>query len=451
MEDTIVAVSTALGVGAISIIRVSGKESIKIVNKIFKGDDLEKKSTHTINYGYIVENNEKIDEVLVMLMKEPRTYTKENIVEINCHGGIATTNKVLEILLKKGCRLANPGEFTKRAFLNGRIDLQHAEGIMDLIESKTELSRKQSILAVSGNVSKLIKELRQEIIEILANIEVNIDFPEYEDIEEMTLNHIIIKMHNIKQQIEKIIKESKNGKIIKEGINVAIIGKPNVGKSSLLNELLEEEKAIVTNIEGTTRDTVEGQINLDGIMLNIIDTAGIRETSDIVEKIGVDKSLKLISTADLILFMINNNEKLTTEEKILFEKIKDKNNIVIVNKTDLLSELNVNDIKIENLIYMSTLNKTGIEELKNKIKEIFNLEQIVTNELTYLTNARSIGILEEILTSIDQIENGIKNEFPIDILEIDLKNIWEKLGEIIGISYKEELIDQLFSQFCLGK
>ncbi|MCI7240967.1 MAG: tRNA uridine-5-carboxymethylaminomethyl(34) synthesis GTPase MnmE, partial [Bacilli bacterium] len=333
MDDTIVAISTSLGVGAISIIRLSGEDSINIVNKIFKGKDLTTVPTHTIHYGYIVDNNEIIDEVLVSIMRTPKTYTKENIVEINCHGGISTTNKVLELVLSNGARLAEPGEFTKRAFLNGRIDLVEADGIMNLISSKTETSRKMSINELSGKVSSLITGIRDDLIQIISNIEVNIDYPEYEDIEVLSNEKILPSINKIKDTLIKTIKESENGRIINEGINVGIIGRPNVGKSSLLNSLLEEQKAIVTDIEGTTRDIVEGQIKLNGVLLNIIDTAGIRETDNIVEQIGVEKSYEIIDKSDLIIFLLNNNEPLTKEDLELYNKIKNKTHIIVLNKT----------------------------------------------------------------------------------------------------------------------
>ena len=345
MEDTIAAISTSLGIGAISIIRVSGKDSIKIVNKIFKGKNLEEVSSHTINYGYIYENDKLIDEVLVMIMKSPKTFTTEDIVEINCHGGISTTNKILELLLLNGCRLAEKGEFTKRAFLNGRIDLEEAEGVMDLINSKTDKDRELALNQLSGKVSNLIKDLREDLIQILSNINVNIDFPEYDDVEEITIPLMKEKLEKINSKINKILEESKNGKIIKEGIKTSIIGKPNVGKSSLLNALIEENKAIVTDIEGTTRDIVEGTLNINGILLNILDTAGIRKTNNVVEKIGVDKSLELINESDLILYVLNNNEELTEEDYNLFNQIKTKNYIVIINKNDLEKKIDENKIE----------------------------------------------------------------------------------------------------------
>ena len=448
MEDTIVAIATSLGVGAISIIRVSGSESIKIVNSIFKGKNLEKQQTHTITYGHIVEDNKIIDEVLISIMRAPKSFTTEDTVEINCHGGISTTNKVLELLLNNGCRLAEPGEFTKRAFLNGRIDLIEAEGVMDLINSKTEKARNLAINQLSGTSSELIKNLRKEIVEILANIEVNIDYPEYDDITVLSTQIIKPQITNIIKELKKIIDHSENTKIIKDGIDVLILGRPNVGKSSLLNRLLEEDKAIVTDIEGTTRDIVEGKINLDGIILNIIDTAGIRQTEDIVEKIGVEKSLSLIDKADLVLFLLNNNEDITLEDKKIIEKLKNKNHIIVINKCDLTKKLKLSDI---DCIYVSAKENIGIDELKNKIKELYNLEKIETEDLSYLSSARSISLLKKAIKSLKSADKGIDDNYPIDMVEIDIKDSWNILGEIIGETYEEELIDQLFSQFCLGK
>lgn len=450
MEDTIAAISTALGVGAISIIRVSGNQAIEIVNKIFDRDILKKKS-HTIHYGHIMEQEKIIDEVLISIMRAPRTFTREDVVEINCHGGIATTKKVLELLLLNGCRPADPGEFTKRAFLNGRIDLTQAEGIMDLISSKTEKSRMLAINELNGNVSNLIKELRQEIVTILANIEVNIDYPEYEDVEIMTNEILIPKIAQIKEKIKDILNKSENGKMIKEGIKTAIIGRPNVGKSSLLNYLLEEDKAIVTDIAGTTRDIVEGNINIDGILLNIVDTAGIRKTDDIIESIGISKSMEIMEQSDLVLLILNNNDKLSQEDRQLLEKIKEKNHIIIVNKIDLEQKIEMDEINSDSIIYMSMKNNKGVDNLKDKIKQLFHLEQLETEDMTYLTNARSISILKKCLESIAEIERGIKENQPIDMVEIDIKTVWDNLGEIIGETYQDELITQLFSQFCLGK
>lgn len=451
MDDTIVAISTALGVGAISIIRVSGKDAIEIVNNITKRKVLTKAPSHTIHYDHIMDKGEIIDEVLIMLMRAPKTYTMEDVVEINTHGGIATTNRILELLLSNGSRLAEPGEFTKRAFLNGRIDLIEAEGVMDLINAQTEKERKLAVNQITGSVSSLIENLRQDIIEILANIEVNIDYPEYEDIEEMTIEMLNTKLANIESQIKNIISESKNGELIKHGIKTAIVGRPNVGKSSLLNNLLETDKAIVTDIAGTTRDCVEGTLIIDGIMLNIIDTAGIRETTDVVEKIGVDKSINLIDEADLVLLVLNNNEKLTKEDLDLIDRVKDIPHIIIVNKVDLDSKIDFNLLDKKSIIYMSALNNEGTKELKNRIKEMFNLEELESKDYNYITNAKSLATLNQVLDSIDDIHKGIRNNVPIDMVEIDLKRAWELLGEIIGKTYSDELIDQLFSQFCLGK
>ena len=451
MNDTIAAISTTLGVGAISIIRVSGNNAIKIVNKIFKGKNLEKVETHTINYGHIVDKDEIIDEVLVSVMKSPKTFTTEDVVEINCHGGISTTNKVLERVLNNGARLAEPGEFTKRAFLNGRIDLTQAESVMDLINSKNESKRKVAIKGLNGYVSNIIRNLRQEILELLASIEVNIDYPEYEDAIVMTNDIVKPKITEIKEKLTKIINESENGKILTSGIKTIIIGKPNVGKSSILNRLLDEEKAIVTDIEGTTRDTVEGSITINGVSLNIIDTAGIRETEDIVEKIGVEKSLSLINEADLIIIVLNNNEELSEEDKKILTACKDKKVIVVINKNDLERKINLDDIKYQNIVYTNTIDLNGINSLKEKIVELFNLNELEQQDYTYLSNVRQISLAKEAYQILEEVDNGIKNEVPVDMIEIDIKRAWEKLGEIIGETYTEELIDQLFSQFCLGK
>ena len=454
MNDTIAAISTALGVGAISIIRVSGEDSISIVNNIFKGKDLTKVDSHTINYGHIInENNEIVDEVLVSIMKAPKTFTTEDVVEINTHGGIASTNKVLELLLENGCRLAEPGEFTKRAFLNGRIDLLEAEAVMDMIDAKTDTQRKMAVNQISGKTSNLINELRDDMIQIISNINVNIDYPEYDDVDIITNDIMIPKITNLKEKIEKILKESENGKIIKEGIKTSIIGRPNVGKSSLLNALLEEEKAIVTDIAGTTRDIVEGQISINGILLNIIDTAGIRETDDKVESIGVERSIKMVDQSDLVLFVLNNNEELTEDIKEILEKVKNKNYLILINKTDLEKKLDTEplDVSEDKIIYLSIKNNKGIDELKEKIIELFNIETLETKDPTYLSNTRSISILKNCLKSIKEVENGLKNNLPIDMIELDIKNIWEELGKINGSSYEEELLDEMFKRFCLGK
>lgn len=448
MNDTIAAISTTTGVGAISIIRLSGVEALEIASKVFN-KDLTKVESHTIHYGFIKKDNETIDEVLVSVMKAPKTFTKEDIVEINCHGGVATTNKVLELLLDNGARLAEPGEFTKRAFLNGRIDLLEAEATMDLISSKTDKARKISINTLTGETSNLIKELRNELVGIISNIEVNIDYPEYEDIEELTNEKILPSINNFKKELIDIIKKSEDSKVVKEGIKVGIIGKPNVGKSSLLNSLLEEEKAIVTDIPGTTRDTVEGSLIFDGIMLNIVDTAGIREANDVVEKIGVEKSLKIIDTSDLVIFILNNNEELSEEEKELLNKLDNKKKIVVVNKIDLENKLDKSLLK--DYIEISVKENIGINKIKDEIKRLFNIGDINANDMTYLSNARSISLLHKALKSIEEAIKEAEEGSPIDIVEFSLKDAWNSLGEVIGETYTDELLDELFSRFCLGK
>ena len=453
MEDTICAISTSKGVGAISIVRVSGSDAITIVNNIFKGKDLTKVNSHTINYGHIEYKGEVIDEVLVSVMKGPKTFTTEDVVEINTHGGIAPTNKVLEVLLETGCRLADPGEFTKRAFLNGRIDLLEAEAVMDMIDSKTEIQRKMASNQISGKTSNLINELRDDMVQIISNINVNIDYPEYDDVDIITNDILLPKITKLKDKINKILEESKNGKLIKEGIKTSIIGRPNVGKSSLLNALLEEDKAIVTEIAGTTRDIVEGQISIKGILLNIIDTAGIRDTSDKVEAIGVEKSLKTMEESDLVLFMLNNNEEITEDIKELISKVKNKEYLVLINKTDLESKLDLDNINIDKnrVVYLSIINNKGIEELKEKISELFNISNITSSDPTYLNNARSISILNKCLNKVGEVEEAVKNNMPIDMIELDIKSIWEELGTINGSTYEEELLDEMFKRFCLGK
>ena len=451
LNDIIVSISTSLGKGAISIVRLSGEGCIELVNNIFKGKDLTKVNSHTINYGHIIDNDKVVDEVLVSVMKAPNTYTREDIVEINCHGGIAVTNKVLELLVVKGARLALPGEFTKRAFLNGRIDLVEAEAVMDVIDSKTDKALNVAVSNLSGNLSNIIREFRDNLLNLLANIEVNIDYPEYEDAEVVTVNSIKEKVDEMTNSLNLIVKESMNKKIIKEGIDVAIIGKPNVGKSSILNMLLGENKAIVTDIAGTTRDVVEGSISLNGIMLNFIDTAGIRETEDVVEKFGVEKSLEKMNEANLVLFVFNNNEEITKEEEQLLDKIKDKKYIIVVNKKDLDTKLDLSKYNLDNIIYTDTVTDDGVEVLKSKIVELFNIDELDNQSDNFFTNERQITLAKEALNILEDVKKGIDNEVPVDMIEIDIKRIWTKLGEILGENYDEELIDKLFSNFCLGK
>lgn len=448
MDDTIAAISTAQGVGAISIIRVSGPKAFEIVSKIFSNKKFKEAPSHTIHYGFIVDNGKKIDEVLVGKMCAPKTFTCEDVAEINAHGGIMTTNEILELLLVNGCRLAEPGEFTKRAFLNGRIDLTEAEGIMDLINSKTDKAREMALNQVSGEVSNLIRDLRDDLAGIISNIEVNIDYPEYEDTPVMTNKKVKESLGVLEAKIKNILEKSNEGEIVKNGIKTVIAGKPNVGKSSLLNRLLGEDRAIVTDVQGTTRDSIEASIVIDNIILNLIDTAGIRETSDTVESIGVSKSLDLIDQADLVLFVLNYNEEITADEKKILAKIKDKNHIIVVNKIDLDKKLDTS--LLDNPIYISIKDNKNIDEIKERIKKLFNLEKIETADLTYLTSARSKAILRQVLASVADVRAGI-DKYPIDIVEIDLRKIWNLLGDIIGENYSEELLDELFSRFCVGK
>ena len=452
MEDTIVAISTASGVGAISIIRLSGPNALEVASSIFKGKDLKKVASHTINHGYIIDKNGRIiDEVLVSVMLAPKTYTTEDIVEINTHGGIASTNKVLELCLVNGARLAQPGEFTKRAFLNGRIDLTEAEAIEDVITSSTDKSLRLSMNQLTGSLKNLITEIRKDIMSLIANIEVNIDYPEYEDAEDITLQKLKEKLLPIKSKLEELLKNSNDAKIIKDGINICMIGRPNVGKSSLLNAFLEEDKAIVTNIAGTTRDIVEGETIINGIKINFLDTAGIRKTANVVEKIGVDKSKKIINTADLIILVLNNNEKLTPDDLELLDLVKNKNYIIFINKNDLPANIDLPDKKYVNVVYGNTLTTAGIKELKEMITTLFNLEKISTNDATYITNARHKALIEVALNYLNSALENIDNSYSVDMLEIDIRACWDTLGEIIGATYKDELLDELFSNFCLGK
>ena len=450
MEDTIVAISTTTGVGAISIVRLSGKDAISIVNKSFKGKNLTKQKSHTISYGYIINNKEVIDEVLVSIMKAPKSYTKEDVVEINCHGGIISTNKILEIMLENGARLAEPGEFTKRAFLNGRIDLVEAESVMDLIESKTNEERKLSINTLQGQTSNLINKYRKRLIDLLSQIEVNIDYPEYYDIEVVTRDNISKEIINLRKDLLDLIKLSEERLPLKNGIDTLILGKPNVGKSSILNKLLNENKAIVTDIEGTTRDIVEGSINLNGLLLNLIDTAGVRKTDNLVEKIGVEKTIELIDKVDLVILVLNNNEKLSEDDKKLLELTNNKTRIIVLNKIDLEKKINLPK-SLKNVIETSMLEDKGIELLKQEIEKLYKLEKIKTKDQTYLSNTRQLSLAKRALEELSDAEKALKNKVPIDMIEIDLKKSLETLGEIIGLNYQDEIIDNLFKNFCVGK
>lgn len=450
MTDTICAIATSVGTSAINIIKISGKESISIVNKIFT-KDLLKAKTHTITFGYIKDKEEKVDEVLVSVFLEPNTYTGENIVEINTHGGLAVTNKILEMLLEQGCRLAEPGEFLKRAFLNGKRDLLEAESISDLINAKTEASRKMSMNGVTGELSRIIKNLRNKLLTIIANIEVNIDYPEYEDAIVYTNELLKTNIIEIKNELKKIVDESEKGSIIKNGINVGIVGKPNVGKSSLLNRLINEDKAIVTDVEGTTRDIVEGKIVINGIEINLIDTAGIRQTSNVVEKIGVEKSKSILETSDLLLAIFDGSKPLTKDDLDILKEIENKKSIIIINKEDLPMQIEKEKFSRYKTLQISIKENKGINDIIEEIKSLFNLNELETQDFTYLSNARQINLIKNCLSLSEEINKQNKKNTPVDLIQIDIQRLWEKLGELTGESYKDELLDEIFSKFCLGK
>ena len=448
MTDTICAIATSVGTSAINIIKISGKESISIVNKIFT-KDLLKAKTHTITFGYIKDKEEKVDEVSVFL--EPNTYTGENVVEINTHGGLAVTNKILEMLLEQGCRLAEPGEFLKRAFLNGKRDLLEAESISDLINAKTEASRKMSMNGVTGELSRIIKNLRNKLLTIIANIEVNIDYPEYEDAIVYTNELLKTNIIEIKNELKKIVDESEKGSIIKNGINVGIVGKPNVGKSSLLNRLINEDKAIVTDVEGTTRDIVEGKIVINGIEINLIDTAGIRQTSNVVEKIGVEKSKSILETSDLLLAIFDGSKPLTKDDLDILKEIENKKSIIIINKEDLPMKIEKEKFSRYKTLQISIKENKGINDIIEEIKSLFNLNELETQDFTYLSNARQINLIKNCLSLSEEIDKQNEKNTPVDLIQIDIQRLWEKLGELTGESYKDELLDEIFSKFCLGK
>ncbi len=446
MEDTICSIATGNSIGAISIIRVSGKDSIKIVAKIFKGKDLNKVVSHTLNYGFIMDKTEIIDEVLVAVMRGPKTYTREDIIEINSHGGIETTTKILELLLEFGCRLAEPGEFTKRAFLNGRIDLTQAEAVNDLINSKSNKARVLSLNNLGGSLKEKIGGIRKNLVDIMANIEVNIDYPEYEDNVLVTKENLLPKLLNSLKDIEDILNGSRNGKLIQNGINVAIVGKPNVGKSSILNRFLDEDRAIVTDIAGTTRDIVEGSVTLNGFLVNFIDTAGIRETDDVVERIGVLKSKEVLNKADVVIIVLNNNEELTDYEEELIKSVSSIKRIIFVNKSDLENKLVFKD----DFVLGNTLDDQGLDDLKAAIIEKLGLNSL-DKDLTYMSNARQIDLIKKALKSIQNAIQSLEKDMPVDIVEIDITSAWNYLGEITGEVYQDELLDTLFKNFCVGK
>ncbi|AUS12230.1 tRNA uridine-5-carboxymethylaminomethyl(34) synthesis GTPase MnmE [Bacillus stercoris] len=458
--DTIAAISTPMGEGAIAIVRLSGPEAIQIADKIYKGPKgktLGSVESHTIHYGHIVDrpSDRVVEEVMVSVLKAPRTFTREDVIEINCHGGIVTVNQVLQLALREGARLAEPGEFTKRAFLNGRIDLSQAEAVMDLIRAKTDRAMNVAMNQMEGRLSALVRRLRSEILETLAHVEVNIDYPEYDDVEEMTHQILVEKATAVKKEIEALLRTSEQGKILREGLSTVIIGRPNVGKSSLLNSLVHEAKAIVTDIPGTTRDVIEEYVNVRGVPLRLVDTAGIRETEDIVERIGVERSRQVLKEADLILLVLNNSEELSEEDVKLFEAVEGMDVIVILNKTDLEAKIDTERVReLANgrpVVTTSLLKEEGINDLEEAIQSLFYTGAIESGDLTYVSNTRHISILQQAKRAIEDALSGIEQDVPIDMVQIDLTRCWELLGEIIGDSVHESLIDQLFSQFCLGK
>lgn len=454
---TIAAISTAVGESGIGIVRMSGKDSIEIGEKIFKAsfEDVNEKNNRKLIYGHIVGNeDELIDEVLIAFMRAPGTYTREDMVEVYCHGGIIAVRKVLELILKKGARPAERGEFTKRAFLNGRLDLSQAEAVIDMISAKTDKSYQASLDQLEGSLSKKIDEIRSVLLEMVAHVEVSIDFPD-EDIEEVTYEELEESGKKVKNEIEKLIATADKGKILREGLNTVILGKPNVGKSSLMNAVLRENRAIVTDIPGTTRDIIEEYINIDGIPLKIIDTAGIRITEDIVEKIGVDKAKGTISSADLVIAVFDISKELTPEDYEIIHLTQKKKSIVLLNKTDLQPKYDIDYLKNlvgdKQIINTSITEGIGIEQLENSIREMFYGGEIEIESDTMITNIRHKDLLEKALENISQAITDIKYKVPIDCIEVDLKSCWENLGGISGDTIDEDILDKIFAEFCLGK
>ncbi len=446
-NESICAIATPYGVGAISIIRCSGDDSIELVNNIFKGKDLTKAKANTINYGYILDNGDIIDEVMVSVFKAPHSFTGENSCEINCHGGIYNTNRVLETLLANGFKMAEPGEFSRRAFLNGRIDLTQSEAIMDIITSSNELALKASVHSLRKSTNKLVVKMRSNLVDLLSKIEVNIDYPEYDDAIVMTDEIAIPMLLDLIKECNLVLDNSKIAISAIHGVKTAIIGKPNVGKSSLLNRLLEEDKAIVTDIAGTTRDIVEGTLNIGSVTLKLIDTAGIRESDDVVEKIGIEKSRKALEEAELVLLILDGSSELSDTDKELLELTKDKKRIIIYNKSDI----NSNTSKLDDSISISAKTGEGIEKLERKLIEITKINEFNVNDSSYLNNARHVAKMREALKSLNQALDGCNNHIDIDMIELDVKDAWYSLGEIIGDTNSDTLITELFSRFCLGK
>ncbi|WP_346849164.1 tRNA uridine-5-carboxymethylaminomethyl(34) synthesis GTPase MnmE [uncultured Clostridium sp.] len=454
--DTIGAISTSIGEGGIAIVRISGDKAKDVVEKIFQaknGQSIKDMKSYTMKYGYIIdENNNHIDEVIVSFMKGPRSFTAEDTIEINCHGGVVATNKVLEQVIKQGVRIAEPGEFTKRAFLNGRIDLSQAEAVIDIINAKTDLSMKSALMQSEGLISKEIRVLREKLLSTIAHIEATVDYPE-DDLEEVTSEMAIRDLDIIKKEIKEFIETAEEGKILREGLSTVIVGKPNVGKSSLLNALTKENRAIVTDIPGTTRDVIEEYINISGIPIKIIDTAGIRETDDVVEKIGVERSRAKINDADLIILILDSSNELTEEDKEIINHISNKKYMILLNKSDLNSKITQKDlenINCTNIYSISAKTGEGIDEVRTAIKDIFFKGEISTNNVI-ITNTRHKEALLRAYECIESAINTLNYTFAIDLASIDIRNAWTFLGEITGDSLEENIIDKIFKDFCLGK
>ena len=455
-EETITAISTPPGEGAISIVRLSGDDAVAIANKVFRGKNLNKVPSHTINYGHIVDpdSGRVIDEVMVSVMRAPRTYTCEDVVEINTHGGIVATNRTLQLVMAAGARMAEPGEFTKRAFLNGRIDLTQAESVMDVIRAKTNRAAQVAEDQLGGNLRELIDGLRQDIVNTLAKVEVNIDYPEY-DAEQMTADAVAKCAKQASAKLTELLATAESGKILREGLATAIVGRPNVGKSSLLNHLLDEDKAIVTDVPGTTRDVLEEYVNVRGVPLRLVDTAGIHSTEDKVEKIGVERSLKALKAADLVLLVLDASRPLSDEDRQLLDATSDKKRIVILNKQDLPQKLDPDElatlIEPGELISTSVMTTGGVDALETKISQLFNTGIENSQNAVVVSNARQAGLMRQAQNSLKSVHEGLEAGMPLDLVQIDLTEAWTKLGEITGDAAPDELITTLFSQFCLGK
>lgn len=450
MNDTIAAISTPSGLGAIAIVRLSGEEAIAAVNQHFQGRDLSQVASNTINYGHICDAcGQVIDEVMVSVLKAPRTYTKEDIVEINCHGGPLVTQKVLTTMLDGNVRLAEPGEFTKRAFLNGRIDLTEAEAVMDLINAKTNLQEKAAVQMVDGALAQMIKKIREAMVQVSTNAEVNIDYPEY-DQEPVTRTQMQETTEQISRELKSVIDYSEQGQVLKTGIKTVIIGAPNVGKSSLLNLLYRGDRAIVTAIPGTTRDTLEAEITIGQLVLDLIDTAGIHQTDDVIEKLGIQKSQEMMEQADLVLLVLDGSRPLSEEEVALLEATNQQKRVVIINKTDLLQQIDLTKVPAD-WVPLSALKGTGYSELREKIEKMFLTGIENSNGAVLLANARQLGLLNQAQKALQSVLKGLADQVPLDIVLIDFNEAWQILGEIIGENAPDELVNELFKRFCVGK